>query len=316
MKSNNLKIGLIGLGMVGKPIYRWFQDVKNYRRNIDLFCYDTDPKKGYFDDVNKAEIIFVAVPTPPNLDGSCNVSIVEAAVKKINNGKIVVIKSTVPPGTVEGLQNKYPQKKLMFNPEFLTESQAWEDFIKPIRQIVGYTKKSKGDAMRVLNLLPQSYYPSPHATDYNQRGISATEAELIKYFSNVFGATKVTMANMFANVCLVLAEMGYDVNYENVREAIGADPRIGPAWLNINHGYYRGFGGYCFPKDLQAYIVFKSKFLKTKSKTLKKLLSDGLKILESIWSFNENLLAEQGLTVDEVSKHNKELILQKKKDIK
>src|SRR3989344_2131429 len=98
--TKRLKIAIIGLGMVGEPIKRWFEEYHNYRRKKDLFCYDTDPKKGYSDNFNLADIIFVAVPTPPNPDGSCNTSIVEGAVKTIKDGKIVVIKSTVSPGTI------------------------------------------------------------------------------------------------------------------------------------------------------------------------------------------------------------------------
>ena len=115
-KNTRLKIGIVGLGMVGGPVKRWFEELNGYKRGKDLFCYDADPKKGYIDDVNMADVIFIAVPTPSNPDGSCNVSIVELAVSKIKDNKIVVIKSTVSPGTVERLQKKYPKKRLIFNP--------------------------------------------------------------------------------------------------------------------------------------------------------------------------------------------------------
>jgi UDP-glucose 6-dehydrogenase len=151
MANNKIKIGIIGLGMVGEPIRRWFQEVNGYKRGRDLFCYDVDSKKGYSDDVNKADVIFVSVPTPTNPDGSCNVSIVESTVAGISDGKIVVVKSTVTPGTVERLQKKHPKKRLIFNPEFLTESQAWEDYLSPDRQIVGHTAKSISDSVEVLN---------------------------------------------------------------------------------------------------------------------------------------------------------------------
>src|SRR3990167_707539 len=143
--TNKLKIGIIGLGMVGEPIRRWFEEINGFKRGRELFCYDADPKKSYTDDVNKADIVFVSVPTPSNPDGSCNTSIVESAVAGLKNGKIIVVKSTVPPGTVADLQKKYPKKRLIFNPEFLTESQAWEDFISPDRQIIGSTVKSTSD---------------------------------------------------------------------------------------------------------------------------------------------------------------------------
>ena len=127
--SSKIRVGIIGIGMVGEPIRKWFQEILGYKRGKDFFCYDVDPKKGYADDVNRADIVFIAVPTPPNPDGSCNVSIVQNAVSTVKDGKIVVVKSTVPPGTVQNLQIKYPKKRFIFNPEFLTESQAWEDFL-------------------------------------------------------------------------------------------------------------------------------------------------------------------------------------------
>src|SRR3990167_5591886 len=125
--SSKIKVGIIGLGMVGEPIRKWFEEILGYKRGRDLFCYDADPKKSYSDDINKADVVFVSVPTPPNPDGSCNVSIVKSVVPTIKDGKIVVVKSTVSPGTVQELQNKHPRKRFIFNPEFLTESQAWED---------------------------------------------------------------------------------------------------------------------------------------------------------------------------------------------
>lgn len=299
--------------MVGEPIRRWFEEKRGLSRGQQLFCYDTDPTKGYFDDYNLADVIFVSVPTPPNPDGSCNTSIVDSAVGSIQGEKIIVIKSTVPPGTTEGLQKRFPQHKFLFNPEFLTETQAWEDFLKPVRQIVGYTEKSRDVALAVLNLLPVSYYQSPWmASTYAIRGHTATEAEVIKYASNVFGAIKVTFGNMFCDVCndLKSAE-GLDVNYENVRDALGADPRIGPAWLDVNHGSYRGFGGYCFPKDLKAFTMFVGRL----NKKLTNRLVSVREFLVAVWDYNYQLLSDQNLTVEDVSKHDKEIILAKRKKI-
>lgn len=315
--ARNLKIGIIGAGgMVGGPHKRWFEEKKGYQRGVNLFCYDTNPALGLFDDVNKADGIFVAVPTPPNPDGSCNISIVESVVSSLKEEKIVVIKSTVPPGTTEDLQKKFSQHKFLFNPEFLTESQAWEDFLKPIRQIVGYTERSKDAALTVLNLLPQAYYQSPWiASTYQVRGHTATEAEMIKYYSNVFGATTVSVANMFCDACDGLRSLGYQINYENVKDAIGADPRIGPAWKDVNHGSYRGFGGYCFPKDLNAFRIFMGELAQKTKGARKGLLFKTFSILSSLWDYNAELLRSQNLTVDDVSRHDKEIILAKKREI-
>ncbi len=313
--------------MVGGPIKKWFEELNGYKRGKDLFCYDVDSKKGFSDDVNRADIVFVSVPTPPNPDGSCNTSIVESAVGGVKDGKIIVVKSTVAPGTVEKLQKKYPKKRLIFNPEFLTESQAWEDFLSPDRQIVGHTAKSISDAVEVLNLLPKKHFIRPWTTDYSKRSVNATEAELGKYASNVFGYMKVVYGNILADMCHAinkkyeLEKTNAKVDYDNIRELLGADLRIGSAWLNVEHGNYCGAGGYCFPKDMGAFIAFSDSLIKTldkkkSDKNFLKLLKSGVNVLRAVSDYNTELLGLQGLTVEEVSKHNKELIVSKRKKIR
>ena len=329
--SAKLKIGIIGIGMVGEPIMRWFTDTHNYKRKKNLFCYDTDPKKDFADDVNRADIVFVAVPTPPNPDGSCNISIVESAVKTIRDNKIIVIKSTIPPGTVEDLQKLYPRKRFIFSPEFLTESQSWLDFIKPDRQIIAHTSKSYRDVKEVLALMPKAHFERPWSSDYIKKSVTASEAELAKYASNVFGYIKVIYGNILADASHALytnfknKKMDAKIDYENVREIISADPRIGPAWLNVNYGNYCGAGGYCFPKDMAAFINFLKKITseleKSKIKTDDSIglivsLKQGAKVLRAIEDYNNTLLKWQGLTLQNVSKHDKEAIVEKRKPIR
>jgi len=311
--NRKLKVGIIGLGMVGEPLRRWFQEKRGFKIGEDLFCYDTDPIRSYVDDCNLADIIFIAVPTPSNPDGSCNISFVENVAGSLKGEKIVVIKSTVSPGTTEGLQKSFPQHKFLFNPEFLTESQAWEDFLKPVRQIVGYTEKSKDAALTVLNLLPMSYYQSPWiSSTYKIRGHTATEAEIIKYASNVFGAIKVSFGNMIFDVCAgISASEGLELNYENIRDALGADPRIGPAWLDVNHGSYRGFGGYCFPKDLKAFMTFIHELGPETEEPIMENLFQTLRFLSGLWNYNAALLLSQNLMVEDVSMHDRDILLVK-----
>lgn len=311
------------MGMVGEPIRKWFEELNGYKRGRDLFCYDVDTKKGYSDDINKADIIFVSVPTPSNSDGSCNTSIVETAVGGIKDGKIVVVKSTVPPGTVEKLQKKYPKKRLIFNPEFLTESQAWEDFVSPDRQIVGHTSKSVSDTVEVLNLLPRKHFIRPWTSDYMKKSVNATEAEFGKYASNVFGYMKVIYGNILADFCHAISKVqGVKVDYENIKDLLAADLRIGQSWLNIGHGNYCGAGGYCFPKDMNAFIAFaetlerdaiKKKLL---DKNHLKVLQMGIAVLKAVTSYNKALVESQGLTMEDVAKHNKEIIVKKRKKIR
>jgi len=328
MATKKIKVGIIGLGMVGEPLKNWFVNVLGYKRGKDLFCYDTDPKKGYFDDINKADIIFVTLPTPSNPDESCNTSIVEGAVKTIKDGKIVVVKSTVEPGTVARLQKKHPRKYFIFNPEFLTEAQAWLDFVKPDRQLVAPTSKSQKNAWEVLSLLPLAPFVRPWSSDYTKKRISSTEAEMAKYASNVFGYIKVIYGNILADICCALKlkfkkdKIPEAINYENIREAISADPRIGPAWLNVEHGDYAGVGGFCFPKDMKAFMKFIEKLIEDLSKIKKvdqgliKSLKAGLKVLKSVEDYNKTLLAWQGLRLSDVSKHNKEIIIKKRKPVR
>lgn len=328
MTNQKIKVGIIGLGMVGEPFRRWFEETHGYRRGKGLFCYDVDPKKSYTDDVNKADVIFVSVPTPSNPDGSCNVSIVQSAVSMISDGKTIVIKSTVPPGTVEELQAKYPRKKIIFSPEFLTESQVWTDFVKPDRQILGPTAKSFTDTKEILALLPLAHFSRPWGSDYVKKSINATEAELSKYASNVFGYMKVIYGNMLADVSHALTEkfkerkINSSVDYDAIREVISSDPRVGPAWLNVEHGDYCGAGGYCFPKDMNAFIAFIEKDLisplskKSKNEGLVESLKKVLAVLKAIQAYNRSLLKWQGLTEPEVSKHNHELIINKRKPIR
>ena len=322
-KSSKIKVGIIGLGMVGEPIRRWFEEFQGYKKGKDLFCYDIDPKKGYSNDTNKADIVFVSVPTPTNHDGSCNTSIVELAVAGINEGKIVVVKSTVPPGTVERLQKKHPKKRLIFNPEFLTESQAWNDFISPDRQIIGHTSKSISDSVEILNLLPKKHFIRPWTSDYSKKSVNSTEAEFGKYASNVFGYVKVIYGNILADMCYATEKVqGTKVDYENIRELIGADLRIGPAWLNVNHGNYCGSGGFCFPKDMNAFIAFGESLEKDaiKKRSLDKehlkILQKGLAVLKAVRSYNKTLIESQGLSMADVSRHDKEVVVQKRKKIR
>ncbi|HXK37080.1 MAG TPA: hypothetical protein VJ553_05870 [Candidatus Paceibacterota bacterium] len=306
-------VGIVGVGMVGDPIRRWFGK-QGYRRGENLFCYDTDPSRGFFDDVTRATVIFVCVPTPPDPDGSCNTSIVESVVYKLPAGKIVVIKSTVPPGTTQRLQDHRRDLKLMFCPEFLTESQAWADFIRPNRQLIGVTRQSLPHAIEVLQLLPQALFQRPDTPIYGgQLVMNSTEVELAKYASNVFGALKVTFANVLADVAYNLAiKSESPVRYEYIRGAVAADQRIGPAWMDVDHGSYSGFGGYCFPKDMAAFIETIRELVERYALGGKRMRL-ALKFLRAAYAYNEQLLADQGLTVADVSQHDKQIVLDKRR---
>ena len=242
------KIGIMGVGMVGGAIHRYF-----LTKNIEPALYD--PHKGHNDIsvLNDADLIFVAVPTPYYLDGpdghrgeGFDDSFLHEAIKAIpGEGKTVVLKSTILPGTTDALQKAYPQHRILFNPEFLTESRVDEDMQHPTRQIVGYTEQSRCDAETVMDTLPDAPF---------QKIVPAKVAEAVKYFSNAFYALKVAYANQFFDLC---DKAGID--YETVKECGKAEPWMGDMHWEIFHRGYRGYGGKCLPKDTRALIQLAKK---------------------------------------------------------
>ena len=309
------KIGIIGLGMVGTQLKKYFEE-KGFQRNKTLFCFDIDKKKKFNDDIDKAEIVFICLPTPKGSNGLCNIDIINNTVKKFHNKKqVLVIKSTIEPGTVARLQKKY-NCPILFNPEFLTESRAWEDFINPDRQIVGHTDKSISHSGNVLGLLPQGFFTSPGSLGtYDFIRLTSSEAEMGKYAGNIFGAMKVVYGNILADFCYALEKalkkekIEQRVDYDHVRKVLAHDSRIGDSWLDVKHGKYRGFGGFCFPKDTAAFIAFGKKIEKKldKKDPNKKLIKKGIVFLQALWDYNEELLKSQGLSIDKVSSHDNEL---------
>lgn len=263
-------VGVIGhLGMVGKNIFRWCK-----QNNIEVYGYDLlepqDERDAFLSDV-----VFVCVPTPFNwktkkYDGS----IVESTLAKVAPGKTVVIKSTIKIGTTERLQTLFPQLKVLFNPEFLSEATCWEDFINPDRQFVGYTKESYGMATEVLNMLPESAYDVI---------MPSKEAELLKYVNNIHGVVEIMESNHYYDIC-----QAEGLDYERVIKAATASKWVGCPmgrhYRVIYHKGKRGAGGHCFPKDLNAFIEY------CHEKNVDASLFEGAK------SYNDKLLDAQGLS--------------------
>jgi len=238
--ETNLKIGVVGShGMVGTQVREWFKQFG------DVYCYDKGKEMGSIEEVNKADLIFVAVPTPYKENEEYDLSYLEEAIAKIPDGKIVVIKSTVTPGTTDYLQNKYPNKKFMFNPEFLTELSAKEDFFHPDMQILGIGNQSYKLASEIMLMLP----PAPV-----MRVVSLIDAEWIKKIRNAYYATKVIFFNQIYDI--VDKTEG---DYETIRSIVIEDPRVGNSHSFIFHKNYRGFGGACLPKDTYSLIDFAKK---------------------------------------------------------
>ncbi len=312
--ENKPKIGVAGAGMVGGVIKKYFES-RGFKRGKNLFCYDPDAGKKCFDNLSEAEIIFICVPTPQRKDGSCDTGIVESAVKKYApSAKVMVIKSTVIPGTTERLAKKY-NCALIFSPEFLTEARAWENMVRPDRQIIAPTAKARAIASYVLHLLPSAPFSAPRRQKaVKWAEMTPTEAELGKYAANAFGALKVSFANFIYDLAKLTQEtmrengLQSEVNYENIRKILAHDPRIGDSWLNVAHGHYRGYGGYCFPKDTEAIMAYAGRIAKNPKALDRNLFKKGIKILDSMKEYNNALLASQGLTPKNVSRHDEELM--------
>ncbi|MGB9608886.1 MAG: NAD(P)-binding domain-containing protein, partial [Minisyncoccia bacterium] len=229
------KIGIIGLGIVGQTLFRW---LKNKR--YEVYGYDKFKKTGSLAEVDKAKIIFLCLPTPYNNNGYDLSALIEN-IYYFKSPKIFIIRSTVLPGTTEKFQKKYKKHYFLFNPEFLKEVDPWGTFISTDLQIIGYTQKSKKFAKLILKFLPK-------AKNLNTV-MPATEAEIIKQAINSFLATKVIFANQIYELTKKLK-----ANYEHIRKALENENRLGKSHFDILHGGYQGFGGKCFPKDINALI--------------------------------------------------------------
>jgi len=236
------KIGIVGQGYVGtavKTVFKKHYDVETY----DLVQECTTDSIS--DLVNKTDVIFVCVPTPMKKDGSCDTSIVESVVEEINavsmTDKIVAIKSTIPPGTTNRLNKKYSNVTIIFNPEFLTEANFIDDFKNQTRIIIG-------GARPATTILRQIYSLAFPNTKIVKTG--SITAEMVKYFTNTFLATKVSFANEMKILCDEL-----NIDYDKVVEYSTYDERLGKShWAVPGPDGKLGFGGSCFPKDLNAIL--------------------------------------------------------------
>lgn len=241
-----MQIGVIGLGIVGGNLYKYFE-----KEGYNVLGYDVveDMPTSRFDDVAKSDVIFLCLPTPYLKDGGFDCSIIEETIERIKNPKTFVIKSTVVPGTTDRLQKKYPDHDFIFSPEFLTEKYAWEDTVHPDSQIIGYTKQSRKLSQEILNILPEAPY---------EKIMPASEAEMVKYVRNVFFTTKVVFMNLIYDIC-----QSENMDYEPIKEALASDRRVRRSHMEIWHQGGRGGGGKCFPKDLGSFI---QKVVKDKNK--------------------------------------------------
>lgn len=236
-------IGVVGQGFVGTAVYEGFKN------HVTVLTYDKFKKdKSTVDSLEelseKTRIVFVCLPTPMMRDGRCDLSIVAETIMKLdryNNNNIVVVKSTVPPGTTKKFNKECNNLQIVFNPEFLTEANFIDDFKNQNRIIIGGPRPASTDVKNIYRkIFPQALIVKT----------GSDTAEMVKYFTNCFLATKVSFSNEIKQICDKL-----DIDYDKVVEYGLHDQRLGKTHFSApGPDGKSGFGGSCFPKDLNALI--------------------------------------------------------------
>ena len=269
-----MKIGIVGQGFVGTAIKEGlagFHSIKTYDINPEL-C----DARSLSDLVDYSSVIFTCLPTPMRRGGECDVRIVSSVIAQIDeiaakldttSPKIIVIKSTVPPGTTQRLHEECKNIDIIFSPEFLTEANSFDDFKNQNRIILGGPRRA---TTRVKTMFRKAF---PKASIIKT---GSRTAEMVKYFTNCFLATKISFANEIKQGCDAL-----DIDYDKVVEYALYDDRLGRShWSVPGPDGDLGFGGHCFPKDLNAMIEI-----------LKKNDIDPL-ILQATWAKNNEVRSD------------------------
>jgi UDPglucose 6-dehydrogenase len=262
----------------GQPAYRPNPDqLRTYQHEANSVA---DLIAGCELDSNFTGVFFVCVPTPMYDDGSADLSIVESVLVEIAEAegkpalpRVAVIKSTVPPGSTMKWNEKFNKKGLfiVFNPEFLTERTALEDMRNQNRIVLGGPRPHIN---RVKQLFQTAFAGVPLIKT------SSTTAECVKYMTNCFLATKVTFANEMSQVCEALDRAGYDIDYDKVVEYATRDIRMGEShWAVPGPDGSHGFGGHCFPKDLNAF-TFLARSLGIKPTVMEAVWKKNLEVRE------------------------------------
>lgn len=270
------KVGVVGLGYVGGAIVSAYEN-KNLLDKLETYDINENTNRTCMslnELVERTKIIYVCVPTPMTADGECDTSIVESVVAEITslgNDKVIIIKSTVTPGTTERLQNTYEQNIILFCPEFLTEANFKNDYMNQDIMLIGTPRSVNAEDVYFVMKEQVSAVNNVRMAKF----VDATTAEFYKYTANIFLATKVSFANEMSSIA---NDIG--VNWNDIKDILLEDKRMGQTHWNVPgpDGKY-GFGGTCFPKDLSALIRF------SEYKGIR------IPLLKSVW--NRNVLIDR-----------------------
>lgn len=250
MKTKNQKIGIIGNGFVGGALY------EGMRHTNECYVYDVNEEKciSSIEDVAACGFIFICTPTPMSNDGAVEMKYVNSAIESLLEysieGSILIVKSTVQPGTCRTLQGKY-DIPVISNPEFLTERVAHQDFKYPRCIIIGGDTEYCNE---LKELYEQSIFSSNNKTNkpFKYYLTDSVTSELIKYTTNCFFSVKISFMNEMKQICSAAGGC-----WDELVEGFVSEGRVWPEHLNVpGHDGKLGFGGRCFPKDLSAMIKF------------------------------------------------------------
>tara|TARA_E500000318_G_scaffold8247_1_gene7499 strand:- start:34677 stop:35531 length:855 start_codon:yes stop_codon:yes gene_type:complete len=280
------KIGIIGNGFVGSAIVHGF-----VLHTKDILIHDKNPQKSLNnleELVLKTDLIFLCLPTPMHENGECDLQIIKSCLEEIRqtnidcSNKIFVLKSTVVPGTTRDLSELFPQFSFVFNPEFLTERRARLDFINTARVVLGGEEKHT----KIVEDLYRVRFPHVKMIK-----TSFETAELIKYMANCFFATKISFMNEMKQIA---SKIGADWN--DAMNGFVSDGRIGNSHLEVpGHDGQLGFGGKCFPKDINA-IIRKAESLGVDPKVMKAAWEKNLEVREILdWYEIEGAVTKKGV---------------------
>ena len=240
-----MKVAVIGHGFVGKAVDYGFSNPGVEKRILDP-NYGTTAE-----DVRnlakwKPDLTFICVPTPMQDDGDINTSILDEVMADLSGvSGLIVIKSTITPSTID----KYSQSNVVYNPEFLTERSACEQFVNPEFHIFGGEEEQ-------CELLEKYYEVYSLCTPCPSFKVNKAEASFVKYAINSFLATKVTFFNQLYDACNAHG----NVNFNQVIKAVGADDRVSISHTKVpGFDGKQGYGGACFPKDTLAFSKFSDK---------------------------------------------------------
>jgi UDPglucose 6-dehydrogenase len=256
-----MKIGIVGMGKVGEAVAFGLRRIGH-----KVLGYDTDRTKieCHYNELYNTTILFICVPTPL-VKGKCDTSIVETVVASLLSYQgLIVIKSTVLPGTTWTLTKKYPQLKIAFCPEFLRERARFYDFYENHELcIAGVTHPAHAD------LIFEAHGDIPK----HKVVMTPTEAELAKYFVNCFNAYRINFANAFYDVC---KELGAD--YKTIKDVVMYRADTKSAYMDSNE-QFRAFGGACLPKDTKAFESFVSG-LSITTELFEKIVSENARVIK------------------------------------